>query len=291
MIPEPFEYFTPASTREAVGLAKRYGDEAKFLSGGHSLLPMMKLRLASPRYVIDLGGIRELTQISEEGDKLKIGALVNHHAIETSKTVAKRCRLLAQTAREIGDAQVRNCGTIGGSTAHADPASDYPAALLALDAEIEVEGEAGRRTIGAAQFFVDFFTTALATGELIVAIRVPALGSGIGTSYKKMRQPASGFAVVGAAAIVGTDGGGKCNRIAVAINGVASMAFRASKVEKQLLGKSLTQRNVAAACQGLASAVDANGDLYASAEYRKAMADVFARRAILEAAGLEKQPD
>lgn len=286
MIPEPFEYFAPSSVQEAVSLAQRYGGDAKFLSGGHSLLPMMKMRLASPKYVIDLGSIGELTQISEEAGKVKIGALVNHHAVETSSVVRSRCPLLAQTASEIGDPQVRNRGTIGGSIAHADPAADYPAGLLALDAEMEVEGLSGRRMVAASDFFVGLFSTALEDSEVLVAIHVPVLEGNTGTAYKKFRQQASGFAIVGAAAIVGKDEGGKCSRIAVAVNGVGPKAFRASGVEESLCGKILSQRNIANACRDVASGVDALSDIHASAEYRRAMADVYARRAITTAAGL-----
>ncbi len=286
MIPESFEYFAPTSVQEAVSLAQRHGEDAKFLSGGHSLLPMMKLRLAAPKFVIDLAGIRELTQITEEGGRLKIGALVNHHTLETNDKIRSRCRLLAQTAAEIGDPQVRNCGTLGGSVSHADPAADYPAALLALEAEMEVEGPGGRRRISAADFFVDLFTSALKPGELLVAVRVPVLESNVGTAYKKLRQQASGFAIVAAAAIVSKDDSGKCTRIAVGITGVGPKAFRAPAVEKALLGKNLTAKNIEKACQQIASGVDVQGDIHASAEYRSAMADVFARRAILAAAGL-----
>jgi carbon-monoxide dehydrogenase medium subunit len=286
MIPESFEYFAPASIQEAISLAQRYGDDAKFLSGGHSLLPTMKLRLATPKFVIDLGGIRELSQIAEEGGKLKIGALVNHHTIETSEKIRSRCRLMAATASEIGDMQVRNCGTIGGSISHADPAADYPAALLVLEAEMEIEGTAGKRRIAASDFFVDFFTSALQTGELLTAVYVPVLDANTGTAYKKLRQQASGFAVAGAAALVSKDENGKCTRIAVAINGVGPKAFRATSAEKALLGKTVSEKNIEKACQQVAAGVDVQGDIHASAEYRAAMADVFARRAILAAAGI-----
>ncbi|HEY2932003.1 MAG TPA: xanthine dehydrogenase family protein subunit M [Acidobacteriota bacterium] len=284
MIPEAFEYFSPASTQEAISLSRRYGTDAKFLSGGHSLVPMMKLRLATPRQVIDLGGIQELAQISDQGEKIKIGALVTHRAIETSQTLKNRCALLPQTASEIGDVQVRNRGTIGGSIAHADPAADYPAALLALDVQIEIEGDSGRRQVPAVDFFLDLFTTALSPGELIVAIHVPALPRGAGSAYQKLRQQASGFAIAGAAAVVSKDEGGKCQKIAVALTGVGPKAFRLTRVEEALRGKSLTESNVTRACKDVAAGVDVQGDIHASTEYRTAMADVFARRAILAAA-------
>ena len=286
MIPEPFDYFRPSTVREAVLLAQRYGGEAKFLSGGHTLLPLMKLRLASPKYLIDLGGISELAQVSQQEGWLRIGALASHHAVERSQIVAKLCPLLAQTAAEIGDVQVRNCGTIGGSVAHADPAADYPAALLALDAQVVVEGPSGQRTIAAGDFFRGLFSTALEEGELVVAVQVPVLAPESGTAYRKLRHPASGFAIAGAAAVVAKDAAGKCHRISVALTGVGPRAFRASGVEQALVGKNLSARGIASACQRVAAGVEVQGDIHASSGYRSAMADVFACRAICAAAGL-----
>ncbi|MBI2822365.1 MAG: xanthine dehydrogenase family protein subunit M [Acidobacteria bacterium] len=286
MIPQGFEYFAPSSVQEAVSLGERYGGDAKFLSGGHSLLPMMKLRLAAPKYVIDLGSISELAQLSRDGDKLKIGALVTHHDIETSGEIRRSCPLLAQTAAEIGDPQVRNRGTIGGSLAHADPAADYPAALLALDAEVEIEGASGSKRVGAGDFFVGLMASALQEGELLVAVHVPVLGPDTGTAYAKLRQQASGFAIAGVAAVVTRDASGKCSRLAVGVTGVGPKPFRASQVETTLVGKKLNSRNVAAACRQVASGVEVLSDLSASAEYRSAMADVFVRRAIAAAAAV-----
>lgn len=284
MIPEAFEYFAPSSTQEAVSLAQRYGSDAKFLSGGHSLLPMMKLRLAAPRYVIDLGGIGELSGIREEDGGLKIGALVTHHAIERSDLVRKRCSLLAETAETIGDPQVRNRGTIGGSIAHADPAADYPATLLALDVEMEIAGTSGRRVVRAEEFFVGLFSTALSEGEILVGIRVTALNARAGSAYQKLRQQASGFAIAGVAAVVEKDEGGKFQRVCLALTGIGPKAFRARQVEKFLSGKTASERNIAAACRQVAGGIpDVLSDIHASAEYRRAMADVFARRALLAA--------
>ena len=284
MIPEAFEYFAPSSTQEAVSLAQRYGGDAKFLSGGHSLLPMMKLRLAAPRYVIDLGGIGELSGIREEDGGLKIGALVTHHAIERSDLVRKRCSLLAETASAIGDPQVRNRGTIGGSIAHADPAADYPAALLALDMEMEIAGTSGRRVVRAEDFFVGLFSTVLHEGEILVGIRVTSLAARAGGAYRKLRQQASGFAIAGAAAVVEKDEGGKFQRVRLALTGIGPMAFRARQVEQSLTGKTASEKNIAAACRQVAGGIpDALSDIHASADYRRAMADVFARRALLAA--------
>lgn len=284
MIPAAFEYFLPASVPEALALARRYGSDAKFLSGGHSLLPVMKMRLAAPKAVIDLSGIPGMDQISTTGDTLRIGAMTTHHQIETSEVIRRSCPLLSQVAVEIGDPQVRNRGTIGGSIAHCDPAADYPAALLALDAELEIQNAGGSRRVAVADFFVDLFTSALGEGELLVAVHAPVLKAGVGTAYQKLRQQASGFATAGVAAVLERNPGGECSRIAVAITGVGPKPFRASDLEKALLGKNLNERTISKACRGVGSGVEALSDMHASAEYRKAMADVFAKRAIISAA-------
>jgi len=284
MIPEAFEYFVPSSLREAMSLAQRYGGDAKFLSGGHSLLPLMKMRLAAPKYLIDLAGIPDMDQVSQTGEKLRIGARATHHQIEINPLVRKGCPLLAQTAAEIGDPQVRNRGTLGGSIAHSDPAADYPAALLALDAEIEIHNSAGTRIVPAADFFVDLFTSVLAEGELVVAVHVPLLRIGAGTAYKKLPQQASGFAVTGVATVLERDAKGTCTRIAVAVTGVGPRPFRATAVETALVGKNLNERTISDACRQIAASIDALSDIHASAEYRKAMTDVFAKRAIADAA-------
>ena len=267
-----------------MSLAQRYGSDAKFLSGGHSLIPMMKLRLAAPRVVIDLGGIGELSGIREEDGGLKIGALVTHHMIERSDLVRKRCSLLSETAAAIGDLQVRNRGTIGGSIVHADPAADYPATLLALDAEMEIEGTSGRRVVRAEEFFVGLFSTALSEAEILAGIRVAAPNARAGSAYQKLRQQASGFAIAGVAAVVEKDEGGKFRRVSLALTGIGPRAFRARQVEQALSGKTASERNIAAACRQVAGGVpDVLSDIHASADYRRAMADVFAKRALVAA--------
>lgn len=287
MIPAAFDYFRPSTFQEALEIARGSGSNAKYLAGGQSLLPLMKLRLASPETLIDLAGISALKEIRVEGGRLSIGAMVTHHRMETSREVRTSCPLLAQTATEIGDPQVRNCGTIGGSIAHADPAADYPAALMALDAEIDLQGPSGCRSLPVSRFFTGLMTTDLQEGELITAIRVPLIDAGTATSYQKLRHPASGFAIAGAAAIIAKDDAGKCLRAALALTGVGPNAFRAAAAEKALAGKSLTARTIRGACRDVASGIDVQGDIYASAEYRTAMAEVFATRAVAAAAGVE----
>jgi carbon-monoxide dehydrogenase medium subunit len=282
MIPAPFEYQAPKTLEEALRLLEQHGDEAKVLAGGHSLLPLMKLRLAAPRYVIDLGRLRGLNYIREEQGHIAIGALTTHAQVETSALLAAKCALLPETAAEIGDLQVRNRGTIGGSLAHADPTADYPAAILALEAELEAAGSSGKRTVPAQEFFVDILTTELRPGEILAEVRVPILGARTGTAYAKLNQLASGFAIVGAAARVTLDWKGRLEKVAVGMTGVGSKPYRAEAVERALQGKKATPQSgaVAEAARHAADGIDPLSDLHASAQYRREMAAVFARRAL-----------
>jgi carbon-monoxide dehydrogenase medium subunit len=286
MIPAAFEYYAPTSVKEAVGLLEKHGDDAKVLAGGHSLLPIMKFRLAQPKVVVDIGRISGLDKISAGKDGVTIGALATHDAVEHSEAVLTHCPLLAEVAGVIGDMQVRNRGTIGGSLAHADPAADYPGAILALDAEIVATGSK-RRTIAAKDFFVEMLTTALAPTELITEVHVPSLAKGTGTAYAKHAHPASGYAVVGVAVVLSVEGG-KCKQAAIGINGVAGKAYRATAVEQALKGQALDEKTVAAAASHAADGVDTQGDVYASGEFRAHLAQVYTKRAVLEAASRAK---
>ena len=284
MIPAPFEYHAPSTVKEAIGLLERHGDDAKLLAGGHSLLPIMKFRLAQPKVVVDIGRIAGLDKIEAKGSTLMIGALATHDAVEQSEVLQKQCPLLPETASVIGDMQVRNRGTLGGSLAHADPAADYPGAILALEAEIVATGPKGNRTIPAKDFFVEMLTTALQPTEIITEVRVPAIaGKGIGSAYLKHPHPASGYAVVGVAVVLQVSGG-KCQKAAIGINGVAGKAYRASAVEKALVGKALDEKTVADAAAHAADGADVQADLYASSEFRAHLASVYTKRAILKAA-------
>ncbi len=280
MIPAAFEYHAPKTLEEALRLLERHGDEAKVLAGGHSLLPLMKLRLAAPRYVIDIGGLRGMNYIREEDEQIVIGALTTHADLMNSALLIMRCPLLPETAAEIGDVQVRNRGTLGGSLAHADPAADYPAAILALEAEIIAASNDGTRTISARDFFVDMLTTQLRPGEILSQVRLPRLAPGTGTAYCKLHQPASGFAIVGVAARVALGKGGKIDAAAVGITGVGPKAYRAAAVEKALRGAKPTPKLFAEAARHAAHGIEPLADLHASAEYRREMAAVFTRRAL-----------
>jgi carbon-monoxide dehydrogenase medium subunit len=289
VIPAAFDYFAPQSVQEAIGLLEKHGDDAKLLAGGHSLLPIMKLRLAQPTVIVDIGRIGGLDGIRQDGQTIAIGALVTHDSVERSDLLRAQCPLLPETASVIGDMQVRNRGTIGGSVAHADPAADYPAALLALGAEIVAAGPKGTRTIPVSEFFVEMLTTALAPNEIVTEVRVPVLGRGTGAAYLKHAHPASGYAVVGVAAVIGTSGG-KCERAAIGITGVSGKAYRASAVERALAGQPLPldEAAVARAAAHAADGIEAQGDLYASEQFRKHLATVYTKRAVLAAASRAK---
>ncbi|MBI3207767.1 MAG: xanthine dehydrogenase family protein subunit M [Candidatus Solibacter usitatus] len=273
MIAHPFDYLTPKSLPEALLLLA--DPDAKALAGGMSLIPMMKLRLAAPAKLVDLRGVPGLTSISEESGRLKIGALATHFDIESSRLVRAKCPLLAMAAAHIGDVQVRNMGTIGGSIAHADPAADYPAALQALEATISIAGVGGTRAVSAAEFFVDTFTTAVGPGELVVEVSVPVEAAGTGTSYQKCLQPASGFAIVGVAARLQAVSG-NISMARIGVTGLSGCSFRANGVEALLESGSDPQ----AAAAAIANGIDANSDIHASAEYRLHLARVYAAKAI-----------
>jgi carbon-monoxide dehydrogenase medium subunit len=280
VIPAQFDYAAPTSLADALSLLAEHKDDAKVLAGGHSLIPAMKLRLAQPQLLVDIGRIRELSYISAENGTIRIGALTTHHDIESSGLLHERCPLLPETAAAIGDVQVRNRGTIGGSVAHADPAADWPAAVVAVDAEMVVVSPRGERVVAASDFFVDMLTTSLEADEILTEIRIRAPRGRVGQAYVKMRQPASGFAVVGVAVSLAADEHGACGSAAVGVTGVASKAYRATGVEQALVGRALSADEAASAAAHAADGVDANGDLYASADYRKHVARVYTRRAI-----------
>lgn len=277
MIAQNFDYASPMSLAEAFDLLSDPG--AKVLAGGMSLIPMMKLRLAAPDKVVDLRHVPGLNKIQQDGAMLRIGAMTTHHELESTPLVRVHCPLLAQTAAAIGDVQVRNVGTIGGSIAHADPSADYPAALQALEAEIRIARRGGERTVTAKDFFQDTFTTALEPGELIVEISVPVEAQSTGASYQKMLQPASGFAIVGIAARVAMEGG-RVSMVRVGVTGLSGSSYRATNVESLLLGSEGSSADIGKAAAVVADGIDANGDIHASAEYRAHLARVYTARAL-----------
>lgn len=274
MFAAPFEYHRPETLDQALSLLAEHGEDAKILAGGHSLIPAMKLRLAQPKVVIDLGRIGDLQSIREKDGRLAIGAMTTHYAIESSSLLRAKCPLLPEAAPVIGDLQVRNKGTIGGSVVYADPAADWPAVILALEAELELAGRSGRRTVKAADFFVDMLQTAIKPDEILVELRVPATGTSV--AYVKMEQKASGFALVGVAVVVDT-----ARRVVrVGVTGVAPKPYRASAVERALAGQKLTPDAISSAAARATNGVTPLGDMHASPEFRAHLASVNVARAL-----------
>ena len=279
MIPQNFEYTAPDSLKSLLQLLE---SGAKPLAGGMSLIPMMKLRLAAPEHLVDLGRLKELNYIRESGNAVHIGAMSTHFDIETSQTLLRKCPLLAETAAEIRDLQVRNRGTIGGSVAHADPSADYPATLHALEARLVLIGAQKERTVPVGEFFVDAFTTALEPGEIVREVIVPVEEPGTGACYEKVVQPASGFAIVGVAVRIRRSGG-KISFVRIGVTGLSNCSYRATAAESALAGKSGSTADVQGAATLVTQGADANSDLHASADYRKHLAVVHAARAIAAA--------
>ena len=274
MIPAAFDYARAGSAQEAIALLGEHGDEAKLLAGGHSLLPMMKLRLAVPSVVVDIGRVTDLSYINDGGDHIAIGALTRHRALETSDLLAAECPLLGHVAGEVGDPQVRHRGTIGGSLAHSDPASDLPAAVLALGGTLVAQGPNGSREISAGDFFTGYFESALADDEMLTEIRVPK-APGDGWNYQKFNRRAQDWAIVGVAAVK-VNGGTN-----VALVNMGSTPLRAGAVEAALAGGA----SAADAAEQAAEGTEAPTDLNATPDYRNHLARVLTRRA-LEAAGI-----
>ncbi|MDF1597223.1 MAG: xanthine dehydrogenase family protein subunit M [Acidimicrobiia bacterium] len=280
MHPAPFDYQRPVTLDEAFSLLGAEG--ARPLAGGHSLLPAMKLRVSNPATLVDISRIPGLDAIEQNGGGLTIGALATHEVVAASTVVATHCRILAETAAHIGDAQVRARGTMGGSIAHADPAADYPTTLLALGATVNTASVAGTRQVAIGDFFVDIFTTALELGELITSVTIPSLPAGTGGVYLKHRHPASSYAVVGIAAIVMMEGG-SITGARLAVGGVAGKPVAVDV--SALTGQAPSPEVFASAAGAVAGALgNPIGDLYASGEYRVHLAGVLARRALAAAA-------
>jgi aerobic carbon-monoxide dehydrogenase medium subunit len=280
MLPASFGYLAARSVEEALQLLTQHGDDAKLLAGGHSLIPAMKLRLASPRYLIDLGSVPGLRGVRIDGESLAIGALTVHADIAASDLVCKRLPGLADAASMIGDVQVRNRGTVGGSVAHADPAADLPVILTALNASFVLQSASGNRTVGTQDFFIDFYTTTIAANEVLTEIRVPLPPSGAGTAYAKLPHPASGYVVVSAGVLIHRQPSGQCESARIAIGGMGSNPIRAAATEAALQGQPLTPDVIAKAAAKAADGTDPDDDSYASADYKRQVATVYARRAI-----------
>jgi len=277
MIPVAFDYERATSIDDAIAkLGASNG--GKLIAGGHSLVPLMKLRLSEPGKLVDISKIPGLSGIKEAGGRIEIGATTTHTEIASSKLLRDKCPMIAEAAAEIGDAQVRNRGTIGGSIAHADPAADFPAVVLALDADIQLKGKSGARSVKASAFFRGFYDVDLQPGEIIVSIHFTPVKS---AAYAKLHQRASHYAVVGVAAVLDVTGG-VIQSARIGLTGATTHAMRLGSVEKALAGKK-ADGIAAAAASAAGDVADLNADLHASAEYRKAMIPVFVKRAVEKA--------
>ncbi|WP_427017560.1 FAD binding domain-containing protein [Pseudarthrobacter sp. P1] len=284
MIPSAFDYAAPATVAEALGLLAAAGDDVKLLAGGQSLIPVMKLRLADPAMVIDLGRIGELSGVVDDGDALLIGAMTPHHRIATDPLVSAHVPLLALATATVADPQVRHRGTFGGALVHADPAGDLPAPVLAADATFILAGPGGERRVAAADFFQGYFTTAVAEGEILTHIRVPKY-TGWGAHYEKFTRVSQQWSIVGVAAMVKVEGG-TITEARIGLTNMASTPLRATAVEQALAGAPLTREAIAAACVHAAEGTDPASDLNGDAAYRRHLAVVLAKRAVIAAAGI-----
>lgn len=281
MFPAKFAYAAPQSLQEAIGLLE--DPEAKVLAGGHSLLPLMKLRLAQPKLLVDIGRIPGLSYIRSQDGYLAIGSMTTYRQIQFSDEVKRTAPVLAEATHEVGDPQVRAKGTLAGALAHADPAGDMPAVALALGGSVVAVGPGGEREIDFDSFFVDMLTTALQEREIIREVRLRLPPAGTGTAYQKFDQPASHYALTGVCAVVSVQGG-NISAVRLGVTGVGPKAYRPTAVEQALVGKPAQEEAVKAAVQTVADGIDVQGDIHASPEYRAHLARVLTRRAVLEAA-------
>jgi carbon-monoxide dehydrogenase medium subunit len=282
VIPSPFEYHAPASLPEAIALLGRYGEAAKLMAGGHSLLPMMKLRFAQPAHVIDLGRIPDLRGIAEVGDELHIGAMTTENELIWSPLVARKVPLLVEGARAIGDPQVRYRGTVGGDISHGDPGNDHPALMLALDASFVLRGPAGERVLKADGFFLGLYSTQMEPGEVLTRIHVPVPAAGSGWAYEKLKRKIGDFATAAAAVLLRLQGG-KVASASIALTNVGPTPLKAREAEAFLVGRALDDASVAEAARLAMETCDPVADQRGDAEYKRAMAGEMTRRALRKA--------
>lgn len=280
MIPNKFEYLTPRSLEEAISMLQRYGEEAKILSGGHSLIPMMKLRFATPEYLIDINDLPGLDYIKEEDGYLKIGALTREVALEDSELINSKYPLLVDTAKMIADPQVRNLATIAGNLAHGDAANDHPATMLALNASIVITSSTGERVVSINDFFKGFFTTALAFDEILTEIRIPIPEAGSGGAYYKLERKVGDYATAGVAVQLTVDDSGTCSYVGIGLTNVNSTPMRALRSEQMLNGQVINQELVEQAANAASEDCNPTADLRGDEEYKRAMVGVLTKRTL-----------
>lgn len=283
MIAENFHYDAPATLEEAYALLHEYGDDAKILAGGHSLIPMMKLRFASPTHLIDLNNIPNLDYIREEGGMLKIGAMAKEVDLEDSGLIATQYHIFTDATKLIADPQVRNFGTIGGNLAHGDAANDHPAIMMALNAEIVISGQDGSRTVPIDEFFYGFYMTAVQHGEILTEIRIPAAGKGFGSAYYKAERKAGDYAAAGVAAVVQIDKKGNCTRAGIGLTNVNASPMRAKRSEEVLLNSKLTEEDIALAAKYASEDCNPSSDLRGDEDYKRHLVKVLTKRMLNKA--------
>jgi len=283
MIPAPFEYSAPDTLEEAIGLLQKHGDEAKILAGGHSLIPMMKLRIASPEHLIDINNIPGLSYVKEEEGMVKIGAMTREAEVEESDLLIKGYPIFADVTKLIADPQVRNMGTIGGNLAHGDAANDHPAVMLALRAEVEIMGPNGKRTVGIDDFFQGFYMTSVQADEILTEIRFPISSANTGTAYHKLERKVGDYATAGVAVSITLDGDGNCTAAGIGLTNVNPLPLRAARSEAALVGTSLTDADIEKAAQFASEDCNPSTDLRGSEDYKRAMVGVLTTRMIKKA--------
>lgn len=283
MKPSAFKYFDPATVTEAIGLLERYGDKAKIIAGGQSLVPMMNFRLAHPEVLIDINGIKELDYIREEGDELVIGALTRERDLEVSPVIQEKCPILAEAISFIGHLPIRIRGTLGGSLVHADPSGEIPTVIWGLGAKMRVVGPSGERTLEPEEFFLTYLTTSMEPSEVLVEVRIPALPQKAGWSFVELSRRHGDFAIVAVASVLFMEGGGFCQRASIALGGLAPTPVRAKEAEDLLVGQKITEALIEKTGIKAMEATDPESDYHASAEYRKDMTRVFVQRGLREA--------
>jgi Aerobic-type carbon monoxide dehydrogenase, middle subunit CoxM/CutM homologs len=283
MIAASFEYDAPSTLEEAIGLLKQHGDGAKILAGGHSLIPMMKLRFASPERVIDINGVPGLSYIKEDGGMLKIGAMTTESEVEHSDLLKKKFPIFGDVSKLIADPQVRNMGTIGGNLAHGDAANDHPALMLALRATVIATGQGGKRPIPIDEFFLGLFATALQQDEILTEIQIPVPAKGTGSAYHKLERKVGDYATAGAAVQLTINDKGICTDIGIGLTNVSATPMRASRSEQLILNNQVTEENISAAAQLAAEDCSPSADLRGSEEYKRAMVAVLVKRMIRKA--------
>jgi carbon-monoxide dehydrogenase medium subunit len=284
MIPANFDYEAPSTLDEAIGMLHRFGEDAKILSGGHSLIPMMKLRFANPTHLIDINNIPDLSHIREEGGTLKIGALTREAELEHSDLLKKKFPIFGDVTHQIADPQVRNRGTIGGNLAHGDAANDHPAVMIALNATIEITGKDGKRTVGIDDFFHGFYMTALEHGEILTEIQIPIPPAGTGSAYHKLERKVGDYATAGCAVQLTIDGSGTVTATGIGLTNVSAVPLRAARSEAALIGKKLTDETIAEAAKLAAADCSPSADLRGSEEYKRDMVRILVGRIIRKAA-------